>query len=157
MSFTAEDICVPSEEVVIETAEIPIQDTSPSTSGSDMQQQLVFHFPPNFENESFQSLLESDDINIESDIPASSPSTPFSPGSSYTESLPPPTPDTASSMDSVASHIPTFLRNGLKSSILEKRRRAGKDEIKVEFLPPPPEQVLENNILPVSLYQMSKL
>jgi len=142
-AYLADDTCVPCEEVVEEVimANNELPQETPSTSDYE-QQQLVFQFPPYLETESFQTLLLESEP--EANVPQISPSSPFSPTSSYSsyaDSLPPPTPDTASSMDSVSSHIPTFLKHGLKSAILEKRKREGKGAIQVEFRPPEPEKL----------------
>jgi hypothetical protein len=149
--------------VVAETVEIP-QET-PSTSGSFLStsessdtssnQQLVFQFPEpgsdQFSTIDIGFLTEVSDFNdvtfveetTETDSlysSASSCTVPFSPTSpSY--STVPPTPDTASSLDSSSSNIPSFVKEGLKFAIKSKREKQGKGDLKVEFVPPPPEQV----------------
>lgn len=152
-------------EVVAETVEIP-QET-PSTSGSFLStsessdtssnQQLVFQFPEpgpdQFSTIDLGFLTEVSDFNdvtfveetTETDSlysSASSCTVPFSPTSpSY--STVPPTPDTASSLDSGSSNIPSFVKEGLKFAIKSKREKQGKGDLKVEFVPPPPEQLTE--------------
>ena len=61
--------------------------------------------------------------------------------SQYSPRTMPPTPSTASSVDSNSSHIPSFLKQGLKMSIQARRKQEGKGELTVDFRPPPPEQV----------------
>ena len=61
--------------------------------------------------------------------------------SQYSPGTVPPTPSTASSTDSASSHIPTFLKHGLKMSIQARRMQEGKGELKVEFRSPEPEIV----------------
>ncbi|XP_053396275.1 protein c-Fos-like [Mercenaria mercenaria] len=150
-------------EVVAETVEIP-QET-PSTSSTILttldvpdksSNQFIFQFPEpgtdQFSTIDLGFLTEVSDINdvtftedtsdTESYSATRVSSTPFSPTSSSISTMPP-TPDTASSLDSNSSNVPSFVKEELKFAIRSKRQREGKEDLKVEFVPPAPEQLTE--------------
>lgn len=162
-----DDQCV--QEVVVES-EVPqetqviisntLEDESYLNVGS-----LVFRFPPDSHfAASVDNTLDSgymeyltcvgDDTRTLSESTQDSdtmfscttvPNTPFSP-SLYSA---PPTPDTASSWVSTSSgnggNIPKVVKDTLKMAIKRKRLSEGKGDLKVEFVPPPPEQVIAEN------------
>ncbi|KAL4238489.1 hypothetical protein ACF0H5_003197 [Mactra antiquata] len=164
-TFTG-DICseieVISSEVEIpkevpELLAVPTPSTSQtepfSTASSQDQTENFFQFPDLTENEEFttidlQSFLNdvvnenkvnqlSDEESVSSY--ALSQYSPTSP--SY--SVQPNTPDTASSLGSSSGNIPSFVKAGLKQAIKSKRQKQGKEDLTIEFLPPPPEQLTE--------------
>lgn len=153
------DVC--SEvEVVSEVVEIP-QETlvvpTPSTSQTEptleaqSQMENFFQFPDLANSEEFTTIdlqsflndvVEENNGNQMSDSESVISYTPsqYSP-TSPAYSLPPQTPDTASSLGSSSGNVPSFVKNSLKLAIKSKRQREGKEDLKVEFVPPPPEQV----------------
>lgn len=151
-------------EEVAQTVEIP-QDTpstniSPPTASeysSSGNTEIIFQFPEHdtseFSTIDLGFLTEVSDVNDTTFFEDSTDtelnhstvhmsSTPFSP-TSPTYSTMPPTPDTASSLGSSSSNVPSFVKEELKLAIRSKRIREGKGDLKVEFVPPPPEQLTE--------------
>ena len=143
---------------------IPTTSVLPETSNN----QLVFQFPEPQTDEystiDLGFLTEVSDLNdvtfveetvdTESLCSSSLSTAPFSPSSPSYSSVPP-TPGTASSLDSSSANIPSFVKEGLKFAIRNKREKEGKGDLKIEFIPPPPEQVNDSQLSFFSLnYQL---
>lgn len=154
-NFVANDSQCP-QVAMEEIVELPQEDLA-NLPQLENEQPLVFQFP-SFSETGFDpsstnfcsgelsgnitvEIVDGDLTDTESTYSIQVPSTPFSPTSPF--SLPPQTPDTASSMDSTSGNVPAFIKSSLKMAIKSKRQREGKGDIQVEFLPPPPEQLTE--------------
>lgn len=145
-------------------AQDPLQGSLPSEVPQFSGENLIFQFPSTTatdlqvdpastyvepSNELTVEIIEGDLTDAESVYSVQVPSTPYTPLSPT--SVPPQTPDTASSMDSSYScfsgNVPSFnklgdcVKSSLKMAIKTKRQREGKEDINVQFVPPPPEQV----------------
>lgn len=138
MDDLLDDNCQVAETIVIET-QPTIQTDTPSTSGSIQSEPQFFKFPEvnltDFINEITESGYQEEVVEDESYLSCSS--------SQYSPSTIPPTPSTASSVDSNSSHIPSFLKEGLKNTIQSRRMQEGKGVLKVEFREPEPENLTE--------------
>lgn len=138
MDLLDDDCHVVGETVVIET-EPEDQTCTPSTSGTTQSEPVFFKFPAVDINDFMSNMTEHsylDDV-IDEDSYLSCSSSQYSPTGTI-----PPTPSTASSVDSNSSpHIPTFLKQGLKNTIQSRRMQEGKGLLKVEFREPEPENL----------------
>ena len=143
--YVTDPDCQVAETIIIEEAPPSCASTiasTPSTSGTIQSEQSYFRFPPRADlvdvtnNVSQTSYLcdVTNDVTNEDSAYFSCPS------NQYTPSIPP-TPSTASSVDSSSPHIPSFLKQGLKHTIQARRLQEGKGMLKVEFKEPEPECV----------------
>lgn len=136
------DDCQVHEAAVIEvqtqeTSCTPPTSCTPSTSYTS-QSESVFMFPDTCETVEITDLIS--DVKGSTYLEDDEASYLSCSSSQYSPSLPP-TPSTASSTDSNSSHIPTFLKQGLKNSIQNKRLQLGKAPLRVEFRKPEPEKL----------------
>ena len=137
LNFTDPD-CQVAETITIEALpNEPSSDSTPSTSGTTQSESNYFKFPAVDINEFITNMPETtylDDVTEDESAYLSCSSSQYSP-------TVPPTPSTASSVDSNSSHIPSFLKQGLKQTIQSRRLQEGKGMLEVEFKEPEPECV----------------
>jgi len=151
-------------EEIISSAEVPqnvvnvtIENSEPDESLADGDS-LVFQFPDSFTTTNVASVFgdsadsgflqtmsysNEDTVGYSGEDTAESasysstvPSTPYTPSSPVFLSSAQQSPSSAST-----GNVPSFVKASLKNVIRQKRISEGKDDLKVEFTPPPPEMV----------------
>lgn len=136
MDILLDPDCQVAETITIEALpNEPSSDSTPSTSGTTQSEPNYFKFPAVDINEFITNMPETtylDDVTEDESAYLSCSSSQYSP-------TVPPTPSTASSVDSNSSHIPSFLKQGLKRTIQSRRLQEGKGMLEVEFKEPEPE------------------
>ncbi|WAR18893.1 FOSX-like protein [Mya arenaria] len=164
LDIVAGDQCFVEEVVPQSSVPEEVYNVTVTTSNEDDQilhdgESLVFQFPPtvpyNIETETTTldaSFLQSfacvsqpeDTVDSESLYSTSTvPNTPFSPSSPVFLPYGDTSSQSSTSADSTSGNVPAFVKEGLKMAIRNKRRSEGKGDIRVEFVPPAPEQLTD--------------
>lgn len=122
------------------SAEVPSTSSSLSPSSSSFDDGNVFtfdHLPYSDHQRTFSECTDADSVYSTLGTLVS-----FSPTSPYSE--PPATPDSTCTSASGRSRCP--VKESLKMMVQSKRKKEGKGELKVEFEPPKPEQLTEEEL-----------